>query len=1641
MLALLVALAATLRTAIALDTASQLEPKSRPPPPQVPGGNPLATLASALVAVVLYILQTIQAAVTLVTIDIPTSLVRMLHYSATISLGFPHFAALFIGLSGVIFFFVRYRYLTRYTELKEAALPPPSPPNLTNDLPLLQDPLLANPTRRPTNPLHSYLDDFLSAIRIFGYLEKPVFHELSRHLQTRRLAAGETIEIGGGEFWCVVDGHVQVYAPSGDTPPSPDPFNPSSFNGYSLINEVSTGGTLSSLFSILSLFTEEIKLPWAADDSERDSCSPRLSRANSDVSQLDGKIMGLSVAQGASSPGSETHSRESSEIAESGRQSGDDRGRNRSNSMNMAHEKSKQSISPQAHPARGFDTNGGSQSQPSTTPHSPAIPPDGIRPSFKQQFQRDRHYSGSETPDSRQPPTPFSTVAVEGTVARATVDSTLAVIPIEAFKKLTRKFPKATGSIVQVVLERFSRVTFMTAHKFLGLTKEILRSEATLNSLVSYPLPRYFYTGGGMQALREKFQPESKPTRKFSTTSTSDYFSEQPSPTVRAPSLPSSTPLKSNTPAAKLSRLPSELILETDETSVGEEVISPVSMTSKSSKSKGSGSPRKKAAAGLTITPAQTSADGSPVKPEYFSPLPSSAQRPNTFARQASAMRKEVTPGDLATTHGHDADVGDTYYRPLKTPGLPRMDTWRGRTPVMSTTFGGSRLESDIDDEGDLRDALVSCIAKSIGLFQPANSQMETSQGQSSVAPSMAMSTQGSPMFHPAQRITSNGRPPFGNVLDMMNASTPDNNNVSGLLRESLLKARADEDEASSVSASFRASSLHGAGSDVNQKIMKDMGERIEVLYFKKGSVLVKQGERSSGLYYVIDGFLDISIKTAGDPWAEAPTVSAQMSKRPFGAAMGLREPHSPTGWQKQSKKVEEQLFTIKPGGLAGYLASLCGTESYVNITAKTDCFVGFLPQSALEQIMERRPIVLLTLAKRLLSLLSPLVLHIDAGLDWIQLDAGQILYEKGEQATDFYIVINGRLRSVVKKPESESVDVIQEYGQNDSIGELDVMTGHPRSNTVQAIRETELVRIPAALFDALSMRHPATTVQFMRLIAGEVRKHANEQHAAIHHASNMSHELRADMNLKTVCILGNNRNVPVAQFAAKLKASLEEIGAPASYLDQATVMRHLGRHAFTRMGALKIAGWLSDQEQRHRVVLYVADSTPSSQWTMTCIRQADLVLVLGMGDDPALGEYEKLLMAMKSYARKELILLHDDRTVPPGSTRLWLRLRPWLQAHHHVEMPGVVTTSKPGKVHDPAAVAAFKHLRERVETSIKKYRGLRPLDRPRRPQHMNDFARIARRICGKQVGLCLSGGGARGISHVGMLQALEEYGVPIDAIAGCSIGAMVGGLYSRETDLLQVVGRLKQFAGRMGSLFRILSDVTYPHVAYTTGHEFNRGIYKAFYNTHIEDFWIPFYCNSTNITHSRMEIHRSGYAWRFVRASMTLAGLLPPLSENGMLLVDGGYMDNTPIGPLRASGIRDIIVVDVGSIDDTSPRVYGDSVSGWWLFIQRFNPFYKAVVPSMTEISSRLTYVSSVKQLEDVKNDPHCRYMAMPVQQFETLGGFKQFPEVRQIGHDAARKKLKEWSLEGVLPRGIVDGYKPPQMRRRGTRVRRMSI
>lgn len=264
-----------------------------------------------------------------------------------------------------------------------------------------------------------------------------------------------------------------------------------SFNGYHLLNEVSTGGTLTSLFSILTLFTEDIKLSWSPPESDSESeddeddedgvegdntvtsnsreengLRRNKSRANSDVSQMADDTLGKRM----SSPEDLSSMSSGNTAAEESRST-----RPRSASTGTIHIKTQ--------PGNDQPTDA-AISVPGTTSASPVIrsatkqtsheaseidlgassaPESPKNRSRGRSFRSQPKLQESQEKAARQPKHGNTgSKAFKGTIARATTDTTLAVIPAEAFRKLTRKFPKASGTVVQVVLERFSRVTFMT---------------------------------------------------------------------------------------------------------------------------------------------------------------------------------------------------------------------------------------------------------------------------------------------------------------------------------------------------------------------------------------------------------------------------------------------------------------------------------------------------------------------------------------------------------------------------------------------------------------------------------------------------------------------------------------------------------------------------------------------------------------------------------------------------------------------------------------------------------------------------------------------------------------------------------------------------------------------------------------------------------------------------------------------------------------------------------------------------------------------------------------------------------------------------------------------------------------------------
>ena len=243
--------------------------------------------------------------------------------------------------------------------------------------------------------------------------------------------------------------------------------------------------------------------------------------------------------------------------------------------------------------------------------------------------------------------------------------------------------------------------------------------------------------------------------------------------------------------------------------------------------------------------------------------------------------------------------------------------------------------------------------------------------------------------------------------------------------------------------------------------------------------------------------------------------------------------------------------------------------------------------------------------------------------------------------------------------------------------------------------------------------------------------------------------------------------------------------------------------------------------------------------------------------------------------------------------------------------------------------------------------------------------------------------------------------------------------------------GRAKKFAGRMGSMWRFALDLTYPSASYTTGHEFNRGIFKTFGNSQMEDFWLDFYCNTTNISKSRAEYHNSGYVWRYVRASMSLAGLFPPLCDEGSMLLDGGYVDNLTVAHMKSLGADVIFAIDVGSLDDNLPQAFGDSLSGAWALLNRWNPFSSYPnPPTLSEIQARLAYVSSVDALERAKTTPGCLYMRPPIDPYGTLD-FGKFDEIYKVGYAYGKEFLAGLREKGVLPGGMEETEEKRNLRR----------
>jgi NTE family protein len=463
---------------------------------------------------------------------------------------------------------------------------------------------------------------------------------------------------------------------------------------------------------------------------------------------------------------------------------------------------------------------------------------------------------------------------------------------------------------------------------------------------------------------------------------------------------------------------------------------------------------------------------------------------------------------------------------------------------------------------------------------------------------------------------------------------------------------------------------------------------------------------------------------------------------------------------------------------------------------------------------------------------------ELEGELEWFAMPGGGVLFDYGEASDALYVLKSGSLGAF--KPDADGHFQLEGVvAAGETVGELGLIVDQPRSATVRALRDSELLRLSRRGFMALVEHHPDAMLQSARLAVQRLIARSAR---------------RPLTSVRTFAVLPNDAGVDARAFAVQLREALGRYGNCA-LID-------------ARNGRGNTSAWFSAIEARFRFVLYLADAAPApgapaDDWRELCVRQADAFVLPANADAAPRPWPELVAMEADDYVRRpaHLVLLQRGEILL-GSGRAWRKT---------------------------VAAAQLHHVRGR-----------------------DDVERVARLLTGRSIGLVLSGGGARGFAHIGVVRALREAGMRIDSVGGTSIGAIIGAGVAADWPYDEMLEKYrKAFVDG-----RPLRDYTLPFVALVTGRRVSHLLREAFGSRDIEDLALPYYCVSANLTAGRAHVHREGPLWLWLRASSAIPGILPPVFHRSEVYVDGAVMNNLPTDVMRAQAVGEIVAVDISADD-----------------------------------------------------------------------------------------------------------------------------
>lgn len=245
------------------------------------------------------------------------------------------------------------------------------------------------------------------------------------------------------------------------------------------------------------------------------------------------------------------------------------------------------------------------------------------------------------------------------------------------------------------------------------------------------------------------------------------------------------------------------------------------------------------------------------------------------------------------------------------------------------------------------------------------------------------------------------------------------------------------------------------------------------------------------------------------------------------------------------------------------------------------------------------------------------------------------------------------------------------------------------------------------------------------------------------------------------------------------------------------------------------------------------------------------------------------------------------------------------------------------------------------------------------------------------KIGLAFGSGGAKGFAHVGVIKVLEEAGIPIDYIAGSSMGALAAVLYG--------AGHNVESMTRMATTFKrkYYMDFTVPKMGLVAGEKVRDLLNVITFGKDIQDLSPPTSVVATDLISGERVVFREGSAAEAVRASISIPGILVPVKMGDRLLVDGGVIDRVPVSLVKEMGADIAIAVDVSSFKGSS----------------EIHSIFDVIMQSIDIMQEEVVRLHELNA--DVMIKP-------PLGQFHSRT-FTNVKEMIKIGEEETRKRLPE--------------------------------